>query len=312
MRLQSTSNFTIEDLGIIENDVYDIEVDNNHNFFGNNICVHNSVMIGLSDVIDKCKPKDPHEFLLNFGKTSLEPIIARGYKNLEIITNAYKNTMVMKTEKICSVGIIQAKKRYIFNVISSEGVVYKEPKLVMKGIEAIKSSTPKICRTEFKKLFKLLMVVSESEIQAEVERFREEFEKEPIEKMAFPRGLTSIKKYIQKVGADGRKVPYIKGTPMNSRASIMYNHLIKTMGLNTKYQYIKGGDRIKYIFLRKGNPTGENVIAFLDKLPPEFGLDTYIDRDLLFTKTFIEPLQLILTAIGWKSLPIASLEDFFS
>jgi len=181
----------------------------------------------------------------------------------------------------------------------------------MKGIEAIKSSTPKICRTEFKKLFKLLMAASELEIQTEVERFREEFEQEPIEKIAFPRGLTNIKKYIQKVGANGIKVPYIKGTPMNSRASIMYNHLIKTMGLTNKHQYIKGGDRIKYIFLRKGNPTGENVIAFLDKLPTEFDLDKYVDRDLLFEKTFISPLQLILDAINWKAIPLSDLSDFF-
>nr|YP_007013560.1 putative intein [Aeromonas phage Aes508] len=34
--------FEIEDLGVMEIDVYDIEVDGNHNFFGNDILVHNS------------------------------------------------------------------------------------------------------------------------------------------------------------------------------------------------------------------------------------------------------------------------------
>ena len=35
------SQFKIESLGIQELDVYDIEVDSNHNFFANNVLVHN-------------------------------------------------------------------------------------------------------------------------------------------------------------------------------------------------------------------------------------------------------------------------------
>ncbi len=37
--------FEVEDLGIIEEWVYDIEVEDNHNFFANNILVHNSAYI---------------------------------------------------------------------------------------------------------------------------------------------------------------------------------------------------------------------------------------------------------------------------
>uniref|UniRef100_UPI003CDF86F8 DNA-directed DNA polymerase n=1 Tax=Aeromonas phage Aes123 TaxID=1198018 RepID=UPI003CDF86F8 len=37
--------FEIEDLGVMEIDVYDIEVDGNHNFFGNDILVHASVYL---------------------------------------------------------------------------------------------------------------------------------------------------------------------------------------------------------------------------------------------------------------------------
>lgn len=270
-----------------------------------------SLVLVLSDVVEKCKPKDVHSFLLDFGRTALEPVIEKAYSNLAVKVNAYKNTAVMKTEKICDIGIVRKAKNYILNVISSEGVVYKEPKLVMKGIDAIKSSTPKICRTEFKKLFKLLMTASESEIQNEVERFRKEFDLEPIENMAFPRGITNVKKYMQKVGANGIKVPYIKGTPINSRSAIMHNHLLKTMGLKN-YQDIKGGDRMKFVFLRKGNPTGENVIAFHEKLPVEFNLDKWVDRDLLFEKTFVSSLQLILDVLDWHALPVASLEDFFA
>ena len=37
-----TSDFVIEDLGIMEEDVYDLEIENSHNFFANDILLHNS------------------------------------------------------------------------------------------------------------------------------------------------------------------------------------------------------------------------------------------------------------------------------
>jgi DNA polymerase elongation subunit (family B) len=98
---------------------------------------------------------------------------------------------------------------------------------------------------------------------------------------------------------------------MNSRAALMHNHLCVTKGLQQQYQLIQGGDKIKYIYLKKQNPTNENVIGFIDKLPVEFGLTNFIDYDLQFKKTFVEPLQLILNSIGWKPEPTSSLEDFF-
>jgi DNA polymerase elongation subunit (family B) len=271
-----------------------------------------SIYINLSDVIKQCSPKDPHAFLVKFGKEALEPVIRAAYDSLAIKTNAYKNRMVMKVEKISSVAIFTAKKRYLLNVLSSEGVEYAEPKIVMKGIEAIKSSTPKICREAFKKIFKILVTGSESDIQSEVSKFRDVFDHYPIEKMAFPRGVSDINKWMQKVGVNGVKVPYKSGTPINSRAAIMYNSLLKQHGLTQQYHLIKGGDKIKYIYLKKGNPTGENVIGFIDTLPTEFELEGWVDRDLLFEKTFSDPLQLVLDAVHWKAIPVASLEDFFN
>jgi hypothetical protein len=92
----------------------------------------------------------------------------------------------------------------------------------------------------------------------------------------------------------------------------MYNHLLKQKELSQKYHFIKSGDRIKYTYLKKGNPTHENVIGFLDVMPQEFDLHRWVDRDLLFEKTFSDPLQLVLDAVGWRAIQISSLEDFFN
>jgi DNA polymerase elongation subunit (family B) len=214
--------------------------------------------------------------------------------------------MKMKLEKVNSVAIFTAKKRYILKVLSSEGVMYKEPKIVMKGIEAIKSSTPKICREKFKEVFEILVSGDEKTLQGEVESFEKIFCQRPLENLAFPRSVSDVKKWAQ-----SGNIPYIKRTPMNSRAAILYNKLVKEKGLSTKYPLIRNGDRLKFIFLKKGNPINENVIGFIDKLPPEFDLHKWIDYDVLYKKTFVEPLQLILDKMGWSAIRKASLEDFF-
>jgi len=212
----------------------------------------------------------------------------------------------MKREAIADRGIWTAKKRYILNIHNNEGVQYTEPKIKMMGIEAIKSSTPKVCRGAFKEIFKIIINEDEAKTQAAIKLFREHFATIPIEQVAFPRGITDIVKWRDK------QTVYKKGTPMHVRAALMYNHMLKQKGLADTYQSIQSGDRIKYIPLKMPNPTAENVIGFVDTLPPEFDMNKYVNYDHQFNKTFIEPLELILDAIGWSAEPRASLEDFFN
>jgi hypothetical protein len=59
------------------------------------------------------------------------------------------------------------------------------------------------------------------------------------------------------------------------------------------------------------NPVGSNVVSFPVNLPKELGLNKYINYDMMFTKSFLDPIQVILDAVGWDAEPVASLEDFF-
>jgi DNA polymerase elongation subunit (family B) len=88
--------------------------------------------------------------------------------------------------------------------------------------------------------------------------------------------------------------------------------MLKDRGLENKYQLLKNGEKIKFIYLRMPNPIQENIISFSDILPKELGLHTYIDYDTQFQKTFLDPLEIIFDAIGWKLEQTSSLEEFFS
>ena len=79
-----------------------------------------------------------------------------------------------------------------------------------------------------------------------------------------------------------------------------------------KYPKIQEGDKIKFVYLKEPNTLGENTIAFSTKIPREFDLDRFIDYELMFEKAFIEPLNTVAESIGWKSKPVASLEDLFA
>jgi hypothetical protein len=74
---------------------------------------------------------------------------------------------------------------------------------------------------------------------------------------------------------------------------------------------IQEGDKIKFILLKEPNPFKFNVCSYISSLPKEFNLKEYVNYDLQFEKTFLDPMRFILGAIGWSAEPKASLESFF-
>ena len=79
-----------------------------------------------------------------------------------------------------------------------------------------------------------------------------------------------------------------------------------------KYEAITNGSRIKFVYMKKPNLVRENVIAFPEVLPEEFGITRNIDYDKQFEKTFVEPLKAILDAVGWNVEDQMTLEEFFA
>jgi len=173
------------------------------------------------------------------------------------------------------------------------------------GIEAVKSSTPAICRQALKEIFKRIMDTDEETVQADIANFKTLFCNASAEEISFPRGVQHIKKWQDK------KTLYKKGTPIHVRGAILHNAEVDNKKLKNKIEKIHGGDKVKFTYLIKPNPIKENVIAFIDYLPQEFKLEKYIDYNLQFEKTFLGAINPVLEAVGWTSEKEISLEDFF-
>jgi len=236
----------------------------------------------------------------------LEPYIDQCYQNLADYVSAYDQKMQMKRENIADRGIWTAKKRYILNVWDSEGVRYEEPKLKVMGIESVKSSTPAPCRSMLKEAFKILMTGTEDEMIKYIDNSRDHFKKLPPEEVSFPRSVSNVVKY------KSHSSIYSKGTPIHARGALLYNYYIVKNKLDAKYSLIQNGEKIKFCYLKKPNHIHENVISFIQEFPKELNLDKYIDYDLQFEKSFLEPLKSILDAIGWNVEKTVNLELFFS
>ena len=245
-------------------------------------------------------------FLDKVAQVELEKYIESCYQELADYVNAYDQKMQMKRENIADRGIWTAKKRYILNVWDSEGVRYDQPKLKMMGIEAVKSSTPAPCRQMIKDGLKLMMSGTEEQVIKFIDKCRTDFRKLPPEQIAFPRTASDVRKYRSHSDI------YAKGTPIHIRGALLFNHYIKDKNLTNKYSLIGNGEKIKFIYLKKPNIIQENIISFIQDFPTELGLDKYIDYELQFEKSFLEPLKSILDAIGWKTEQTTTLESFFT
>jgi len=268
-----------------------------------------SIYVRLDKLVDAtCQGKTDDQivdFLNKVCEQKFEPEIEKWFTELADYSNAFKNAMVMKREVIANKGIWIAKKRYMLNVLDEEGVRLANPKLKLMGIEAVKSSTPQVCRGKIKEAITVIMGKEEHDLHKHISDFRKEFMKLPAEAVSFPRSCNNLRKY-----RDASNI-FVKGTPIHVKGALIYNHKIEELGLQNKYPLVQEGDKIKFIKLIPANPFKFDVISYVTTLPEEFRLQEYVDYNMMFDKTFLDPMRFILDAINWKAEPTANLEAFF-
>ncbi|NBP02343.1 MAG: DNA polymerase [Proteobacteria bacterium] len=266
--------------------------------------------ITLDNLVKKFYNDVPPEKLVNIldiiCSEKIEKVINKACDDLMSYTNAFERKVYFKREVIAERGIWVAKKRYALNVYNNEGVQYAEPKLKVMGLEIVRSSTPEPIREGLREAVKIALTKTELHLQKFVREFEEKFRELQPEDIAFPRSVNGVIKY------NDRSSIYKQGTPMHVRGALLYNFYLSKEKLDKKYEMIREGDKIKFLYLKEPNPIGENCIAFVSSIPEELNLKKYADYDTMFSKSFLEPMTTILNGIGWSAKPKASLEGLFS
>lgn len=268
-----------------------------------------SLYFNLDPVIQKFNvPQD--KAIKTIEKLTVEkinPIVNSLIEECCVKMRSYDNRIFFKLEVAADKALWVGKKKYALRVHSSEGVTFSKPKMKVKGLEMVKSSTPKFVREQLKKALDLIFDTDEKTIQSFVQEVRTNFMQLSYQEVSFPRGVNNLSDF-----EDDRTI-YGSGTPIQVRGALLYNHKLLELGLDGKYPLIGEGDKIKFVYLKKPNTMKENVIAYpVDAgIPKEFGVIGQVDYDLQFEKTFHSSIDILTAAINWNSVETSSLEEFF-
>jgi hypothetical protein len=322
-KLIESDDFTIEDLGIQEEWVYDIEVEDNHNFFANNICVHNSNYLSVGAIINKEMPNASTEQKLDriqeLIKDQIQPKINETIQNIHKRLNSYNTEVLeMDQEVIADVFASIASKRYFCNVLMSDGNKLAKPKQKATGISLISKSTP----DEIKKLLKpITSIVLENDNKKLLDYILETKNKfltispELISRELSVASLdyewknsvnepTEHWKMATKANIWKEDSKKFLTSPINSKASLVANELIKEHKLESKHDFILPNEKIKMIYLKTPNAvTGkQNVVAFKN---PSFLYDVpnlikYIDYEMQWEKEFINKIKVITDTLNYS------------
>jgi len=217
--------------------------------------------------------------------------------------NTLSPVLAMKRESIAEHGVWTAKKRYLLWVHDNEGVRYSSPELKIVGFAPVRSSTPKLGQQIIKKALEFFIQDKKAEFLALIDTSERDFYTRPFEDIASPRSANNLDEY------DNGEGTYEKSTPIHVKGSLAYNrHLVKT-GLETKYEKIRSGEKIRFCYLKPANPLRVNVLAAPHALPVEWKFEQYLDKRTQFEKAVLNSLEDIVTVVpGWSVRPTISLD----
>lgn len=268
-----------------------------------------SVGVNFSSLIEKIgKGKDQQQivnFLDRLSKNEIAPLFNDKLSLFARMLGCTANKINMKREAIADQMFVAAKKCYVINILDKEGVRFQEPKIVIKGMRAVKSDSPKVARDLVKETYKIIFKEGQKGMQAFAKDAEAKYNKYSLEDIAMPKSVSDVRKYTDKDGGP------VKGTPQHVRAAITYNQMIDKLDLGKIHRKMVDGDKIRFLYLKEPNPFGSSVIGWSTSLPREFEVDKWVDRNQHFEKGYIAAIRNLTDHIGWDVFERTTLEDLF-
>lgn len=218
--------------------------------------------------------------------------------------NCKSHRLYIKGESIIETGLWIAKKRYALNkVYDLEKNAAPDDNLVVKGMDTVRSSFPKAFREFLKQLlFDVLYKTPKSDIDKNILNFKQTMSSLAFLDVARNTSANNISKFLV---PNGNSMSTKKGTPVHIKASIAYNRLLVMFKMTDKYDFIREGEKIKYVYL-KPNPLRIPALAVKGYNDPQHIINLvseYIDYEALFDKELRNKLEDIYLALGWGILP---------
>jgi len=226
--------------------------------------------------------------------------------------NLDKHRFDIKQEVIAKSGLFVTKKRYALKIINDNGK--KVNKLMVKGLDTVRSSFPVAMRDMLSKLLEdILMNVPKKVLDTFILNFKNSMKLMDFNKIAIPIGVKGITKYTNKDGSIFKS--HKLGTPIHVKSALYYNDFLKYNKISRQYSGISNGEKIKWVYLKQ-NPLGLNTIAYKGhEDPPEVleFIKQFINPDKLYKQALHKKIMMLYEALGWDEPTDATktIERFF-
>lgn len=243
------------------------------------------------------------ELILTMYNHRIKNFLQKGFEQYAKRWNT-NNIQDFELETISRAAILLAKKKYVLDIAWQEPNISFNPqtKIKAKGVEIVQSSTPLFSRKYLKEILKILFERKKDivmrQFAAEMKKLKQEFAASNIDDISMGSGIGD---YEKGVANDKDKLEILPRCPIHVRAAGYHNYLInKNSKLKKKYSLIKSGDKVKYYYAKTDN-NEYNAFAYLPGAFP-YEIAPSVDIDMQFQKTFIDPINRFIDAVGLQTL----------
>lgn len=301
---------SIKDLGMTEEYVYDLEVDDSmHCFYANDILIHNSIFLNLAPMTDWMKNEySLGEDLSKWKQKHKNELWKTMYGFVDKDVNNFVRTLAhdfchtsrqdiltYELEYMSSCGIYERKKHYATRKMFDEG----DPvdKIKYSGIEMKKGTLPKFVKKYLQDIYEGVLIYGweEADYQSYIDDLYIKFKDFTVDEISFwkgyntERGASGFLQMAQTINpVTGKTV----GTTGIAKAATYYNQILDKMGLSRKYEQLRLGDKCRFLYIEESNPYRINVMAYKDgQWPLEFNGVFKPDYKKMFEKTVLDALK---------------------
>jgi hypothetical protein len=207
----------------------------------------------------------------------------------------------LKQEVVLERGYFAGKRRYAIYIVNKEGVSVEE--LDIKGLDLMKSNFPPYFRKFSKQLLQDIMFGKpKPEIDKQILAFRESINEVDWRLLLKPTGLKNMGDYIASGPKSGEIFSKLElKCPINTKAAIYYNDLLRFKKLDKKHHTFQIGDKMFIAYL-KDNPYRVDVIGFNGYDDPPFiieFIEKYLDKVQLFDSVLKNKLETLYEDLKW-------------
>jgi hypothetical protein len=255
--------------------------------------------VTFQEVISSCDWEgDPKDLILKINEYRLSDYLKKCFN---VYSEKWKteNYQDFELETLAQNGIFLGKKKYVTNLIYSDGVHMDSlSSLKFTGVEMIKGGTPSFVREKLVYLTRFIFSKGRNfnlrEFTQELKSIKKEFKAQQAENISLAVQINNYEKFILN---DSTGFEVAKACPIHVRAAGYHNYLLNASKYKDKYPLLRSGEKIRFYFVAVKNSTENNVFGFSPgTLPYEFSPP--IDYDEQFTKTILDPINRFIEVMG--------------